>query len=180
MNLEEARARIKARVWQALAQSELDIKDLPQSELEELVNLMATAALVEIDEELGESLTSEETKENKAGDEDSAEQILWQGRPFLSINTRYQITDERVRIIEGVLGKDHQDIELVRIQDVDQSQTVRERLLNVGDIHIHSHDRSHPRAVLNNVKNPQQVHEILRRAVLKARERYKLVYREEM
>ncbi|MFW6042551.1 MAG: PH domain-containing protein [Chloroflexota bacterium] len=180
MNLDEARARVKARVWQTLAQSDLEIKNLPQSELEELVNLVATAALVEIDEELGESLTIKDDKESIAGDEDEVEQVLWEGRPFLSINTRYQITDERVRIIEGVLGKDRQDIELVRIQDIDQSQSVSERLLNVGDILIHSHDRTQPKVTLNNVKDPQQVHEILRRAVLKARGKHKLTYREEM
>lgn len=180
MNLEEARSRVKARVWQALAQSDLDIKNLPQPELEELVNLTATAALLEIDEELGESLAAQPVQKSSTGDEDKSEQVLWEGRPFLSINTRYQITDERVRIIEGILGKDHQDIELVRVQDIDQRQSVRERLLNVGDVIIHSHDRTHPVAHLNNVKDPQHVHEVLRRAVLKARERYNLRYREEM
>ena len=85
-----------------------------------------------------------------------------------------------MRIIEGLLGKDREDIELVRVQDLDQSQSVSERILNVGDIHIHSHDRSHPTVTLRNVKDPQQVHEILRRAILNARKKHGLIYREEM
>lgn len=182
MNLDEARARVKARVWQALAQSDLDIKDYPQAELEGLVDLMATAALLEIDDEIDVSLQSAPTSEAAAdaGFDDGTEQILWEGRPFLSINTRYIITDERVRIIEGVLGKDRADIELVRIQDIDQSQSVSERLINVGDLTLHTHDRTHPKVELRNVRNPEAVHETLRRAVLNARKRHNLTYREEM
>ena len=112
--------------------------------------------------------------------DDDAEKVLWEGRPFLSLNTRYVITNERVRIVEGILGKDREDIELVRIQDIDQSQSISERLLNIGDILIRSHDTTNPQAVIRNVKDPQAVHEILRRAVLDARKRHKLVYREEM
>jgi hypothetical protein len=108
------------------------------------------------------------------------EEILWQGRPFLSLVTEYIITNERVRVFEGLVGKDREDIELIRIQDMDQTQTVKERLLNLGDIHLRSHDPSDPEIVLRNVKDPQTVHEILRRAVLDSRKKYGLYYREEM
>jgi hypothetical protein len=182
MNLEEARARVKARVWQALAQSDLDIKNYPQADLEGLVDLMATAALLEVDDEIGASIQTESVAKTAAVDADdgSSEQVLWEGRPFLSINTRYIITDERVRVIEGVLGKDRADVELVRVQDIDQSQSVSERLLNMGDITLHTHDRTNPKVELRNVRDPEAVHELLRRAVLNARKRHKLTYREEM
>jgi uncharacterized membrane protein YdbT with pleckstrin-like domain len=98
----------------------------------------------------------------------------------LSISEHYVITNERVRIVRGLLGKDREDIELVRIQDIDHSQTLRERALNVGDITIRSHDTSHPTLVLNNVRDVQEVHEILRRAVLNARKKYKITFQEEM
>jgi hypothetical protein len=179
MTIEQTRARIQARVWQHLAQNELSLKELPREELEALVDVVTDAALLEVDKDLSteaEKVTPQEAV--VAGVDD--EQILWQGRPFLSINLQYIITNERVRIISGLLGKDRVDIELVRIQSFDQSQTVRERMLNLGDIVIHSHDRSNPVITLNNIPNPEAVHEILRRAVLAARERYRLTYREEM
>jgi hypothetical protein len=50
----------------------------------------------------------------------------------------------------------------------------------VGDITIRSHDSSHPAIILNNVRDVQEVHEILRRAVLNARKRYKITFQEEM
>jgi hypothetical protein len=82
--------------------------------------------------------------------------------------------------MSGLLGKEREDVELIRIQDMDQRQTLRERFMNVGDIYIRSHDPSHPHIILNNVRDPQQVHEILRRAVLDARSKHGLYYREEM
>jgi hypothetical protein len=178
MTVEQTRARIQARVWQYLAQNELSLKQLPREELEALVDVATDAALLEIDKDL--SLETQKVAPDnfvKATDE---EEILWQGRPFLSISQQYVITNERVRLISGLLGKDRIDIELVRIQSFDQSQTVRERMLNLGDLTIHSHDRSNPVVVLNNIPDPEKVHEILRRAVLEARGRYRLTYREEM
>lgn len=178
MTPEEARSRIKARVWQAVAQAELDLANVSRETLDELVEITTDAALLEIDEEIGKELIADRKESAPAGTND--EEILWEGRPFLSVITRYVITNQRVRIIEGMLGKSREDIELVRIQDVDQKQSLTERLLNLGDIIIHSHDPSHPKVLLNNVKDPETVHEILRRAVIDAREKYRLSYREEM
>lgn len=178
MNLEEAQVRVKAKIWQAIAQGDVNTAAIPRETLEALVDLTTNAALVEIDEEIGESLKT--TKPNETLSDAGEEEILWEGRPFLSLATRYVVTDERVRVIEGLLGKERIDIELVRIQDLDQTQTLRERVLNLGDIIIRGSDRSHPEIILNNIPNPQEVHEILRRAVLKSREKYRLSYREEM
>lgn len=176
MDINEARTRIKARAWQNLAQSDLPVKEYNETDLENIIAVVADAALLELDEEIGEAIKTVEPEQ--LGDD--SEKVLWEGRPFLSLNTRYIITTERLRIEEGLLGKERQDIELVRIQDIDQSQSVSERLLNIGDIHVRSHDRDRPQAVLRNVKGPEEVHETLRRAVLDARKRHKLTYREEM
>ncbi len=60
------------------------------------------------------------------------------------------------------------------------SQTISERMLNLGDITIRSHDATRPMIVLRNIKDPEQVYEILRRAVLHARKKHGFTYREEM
>ena len=111
---------------------------------------------------------------------DEKEDILWEGRPFLSISLHYTITDERIRVTEGFLGKARENVELIRIQDVDYSQTFSERILNLGDINVRSHDSSNPLITLKNIKDPEQVYEILRRAVLHARKKHNFTYREEM
>jgi hypothetical protein len=79
-----------------------------------------------------------------------------------------------------LLGKERRDIELVRIQDIDQRQTLRERLFSIGDIMIKSHDISSPIITLNDVRDPEGVPEILRRAVISARKEHGLSFQEEM
>jgi len=176
MSVSEMRAKIKASVWQAIAQSGVDVSAIPQDKLDKLVGAISEGLLKDVDDLLGQA-TAEISAEIA---DDQAEQILWEGRPFLSLSVRYQITNERVRITEGMFGKKRRDIELVRIQDVDHTQNLTERALNMGDLFIRSHDVSDPEIVLNNITNPKDVHEVLRRAVLKARQKHNMSYREEM
>lgn len=179
----EAQARIKARIWQSIAQSDLDLSALDKDTLESLVDLVTTEALVEMDDQLGESWAGSKAAEPSITDEEidsETEQILWEGRPFLSVSMHYTLTNERVHISEGMFGKTHHNIDLVRIQDVDFSQSFSERLLNLGDIIIRSADLNTPSISLMNVKEPQEVSDILRRAVRDARKDQKLTFQEEM
>jgi hypothetical protein len=179
MSLQEVRARVKAGVWRAIANSKVDTSALPQESIDQLVGAITEGILTEIDDILGQSVDSPAAVPQLAVDED-VETVLWEGRPFLSISVFYQITNERVRIIEGFLAKTRRDVELVRIQDVDHKQNMTERAFSIGDVFIHSRDQSDPEIILNNIPNPAEVHEILRRAVLNARKKYGVSYREEM
>lgn len=181
MTIKEAQARIKARVWQAVAQANLDLSALDKTTLESFVDLVTESALLEIDNELDASKLASPAPEAEEDDDDEfGEVVLWQGRPFLSLVLTYTITNERIKITSGLLGKAHENVELIRVQDVDHSQTFGERVLKIGDINIRSHDPSHPQIILRNVQNPNEVYEILRRAVLEARKRHNFSYREEM
>ena len=175
MSLSEVRAKIKGNIWQAIAKSGVNVSALPQAEMDKLVAAITEGMLSEVD-----GLFDQAAGNSTSDFDDEVEEILWEGRPFLSIGVRYKITNERVRIVEGLLGKERRDIELVRIQDVDHKQNLTERAFNIGDVFIRSHDESDPQIMLNNVTNPEEVHEILRRAVLKARKKYNMSYREEM
>jgi hypothetical protein len=182
MSVNEMQAKVKASLWKAVAQSGVDVSSVPQEDMDKLVNTMADGVLQEIDDMLGEASGKARSKTAAPvdDDDDEAEHILWEGRPFLSLRLYYQITTERVRISEGLFGKEREDIELVRIQDVDHKQSITERALGIGDIFISSHDASQPDATLSNVSDPEAVHEILRRAVLRARKKHGMSYREEM
>lgn len=177
----ETRNRIEAAVWKALAQARVETNILPKDDLEKLIQAAVDGALLELGNILDETDAASQ-KELEMADMGitSDEKELWRGRPLWSLTTRYLITNERVRVIHGLLGKDREDVELVRIQDMDLEQSVRERVVGVGDIIIHSHDASHPELTLNNVREPEKVHEILRQAVRQARRDEGLIYREEM
>jgi hypothetical protein len=182
MTIKEAQARIKARVWQAVAQADLDLSALDKTTLESFVDLVTESALMEIDSELDASMLStvQEAASDDEEEDEFGEEVLWQGRPFLSLVLYYTITNERIKITSGLLGKAHENVELIRVQDIDHSQTFGERMLKIGDITVRSHDPSHPQIVLRNIQDPGSVYEILRRAVLNARKRHNFSYREEM
>lgn len=183
MNVQDAKSRVVARIWQSVAQSGVAVSAIPKDQLDTLVDSIADGVLLAIDEALDETgLPTRQgpTPSTAEGAPASTENVLWEGRPFLSIVTVYQITTERVRIISGLLGKDRDDIELTRVQDLDITQGLTERALNIGDVIIYSADPSTPEATLRNVMNPQQVHEILRRAMLDARKRFRYSIHEEM
>ena len=52
MRIKEAEAHVKSRVWKAIAQSDLDLSMLPEESLEQLVNIVSEAALIEMGESL--------------------------------------------------------------------------------------------------------------------------------
>ena len=102
------------------------------------------------------------------------------GRPFLSIGIRYELTSQRLRVISGLLGRSVEEVELVRVRDTTVRQHVGERTLNVGDVTIVSNDPSNPEYTLNNITDPADVRELIRRATMAEKQRRGLSYREEM
>lgn len=179
MSIEQSRAKIIASLWQAVAQSGVDLSGLPQEQQQKLVARMADHMLVTMNELLDEVPTPEPQPEAVEEDE-FGEKILWKGRPFLSLVESYLITSERIKIVRGLLSRDVENYELIRVQDIDLTQGLGERMLGLGDITIRGQDASKPAVILRNVANPEELYEILRRAWLEARKRHGLQFREYM
>lgn len=189
MSVEQVKSDIVARIWQSIAQSGVSMSSIPRDQMDSLVNAIADGVLLAVDsmfEEAGLPVLQQAADQapgpaGKATDQASGptvktgaeEQVLWEGRPFLSIATFYRITNQRVRIMHGIFGRERDDIELIRIQDLDITQSLGERFLNVGDILIKSADPNYPDVKLNNVRFVDEVHEILRKAMLDARRKYR-------
>jgi hypothetical protein len=179
MSIEETRERVRSRVWQSIASSGVSVNAIPKEQLDTLVNAIVDGVLVAVDQEFDQAGLPAQQDANVAPLNDE-EKVLWEGRPFLSLTTHYQITTERVRARYGLLGRDLDDIELIRIQDLDRTQGISERVLDLGDIQILSADPSRPKLTLRNVAEPDKVHEILRRAMLEARKKFRYSVQEEM
>lgn len=183
MSVSETHSKLSARIWKAIAQSGVDVSSIPQKEMDKLVGAITDSALLFVDhmlEQMRNEAISAAPDSEAPQEDNNSERILWEGRPFLSLVEHYRVTNERIRITRGLLGQAREDIELVRIQDIDQKQHVAERLMSIGDIFVRSHDPSEPEVVLRNVTDPVNVHEIIRRAVLAARKSYRLSFQEEM
>lgn len=176
MSIEQYRARVKSAVWKAISNSGTDISSVPAEQQAKMVDSIADENLTVLDEILNDVYQKESGKPELQGEE----VIIWEGRPFLSLVESYIITSERIKISRGFIGKDYENFELVRIQDIDVSQAVGERIVGLGDIHIRGADPSTPIVTLRNINNPNEVYELLRKAWLAARKRYGLIFREEM
>ncbi|MGW8251003.1 MAG: PH domain-containing protein [Anaerolineales bacterium] len=177
MPIDNIRARITASVWQSIAQSGVDISALTKDQQEKLVSTIADNLMITVNDMLDESPAAKEVKEEM---DEHGEQVLWEGRPFLSLVEYYVLTSERLKIRQGLLGREIENFELIRIQDIDYKQGMTERIFGIGDIIITGHDPSDPQIELRNVSKPEEVYETLRRAWLDARKRYGLQFREYM
>jgi hypothetical protein len=174
MTLEQNRARVVAAVWQAIAQSGVDLSSVPRDQQDRLVAAIADTLLPTVNQML------DEVAPRVSAEVSGEERMLWEGRPFLSITERYVLTTERVRIYRGLIGRNIDDIELVRLQDIDFTQNAGERIFGIGDIHLRGADPSTPEVTLRNVHQPEEVRELIRRAWLDARKRYGVSFREQM
>jgi hypothetical protein len=177
MSIDQTRHQIIASVWQAIAQSGVDISAVPQEQQEKLVGKIADNVMLAVNAMLDEA---PEPKPAEQPVDEYGESVLWEGRPFLSLVEYYVLTSERLKIRQGLFGRDIENFELIRIQDIDLKQGATERIFGIGDITIHGHDTSDPTIVLRNVPKPEVVYETLRRAWLEARKRYGLQFREFM
>lgn len=176
MSLENVRAKVISSIWQAVAQSGVDLSGVPHAEQEKLVGVIADNVLLTVDELIeAPEVPAEETMSGEG-----EEQVLWKGHPFLSLVESYVITTDRIKIVKGMLSRDIENYELIRIQDIDISQGVTERVMGLGDITVRGQDASKPMIELRNISKPEEVYELLRKAWLEARKRHGLQFREYM
>ncbi len=186
MGIEQHRDRVIGRIQQSIKQSGVDISAIPADQQYRLISTVADGMLLEVDAIL-DTLHEGASTPVRVMDLDDMippplpdEEVVWQGRPLLSISDRYIVTTERIRLVSGLLSKTSENIELIRLQDIDYTQGLSERILGIGDIVLRSADASDPVAVLNNVKDPEQISGLIRKVWMEARRRHGLRFREEM
>ncbi len=189
MQQKEVRSVVTAQFYQSLAESGVEVTAIPQAQLQAMVNALADgliaglAALDDDDAARGRGAGTPAgmmVAADLSADDDSDEALLWAGRPYISIGTRYELTSQRLRIIRGIFGRDFEEVELVRVRDTSVSQHLGERALDIGDVTVVSNDPQQPEIVLRNIKDPIEVREIIRKATLTEKQRRNLAYREEM
>ena len=193
MQQKDMRSAVTSQFYQSLAESGVEITAIPQAQLQAMVNALADgliAGLAALDDDdaarsrgVGVGLGTPAGMTVAAAlsaDDDADESLLWSGRPYISIGTRYELTSQRLRIIRGIFGRDFEEVELVRVRDTSVSQHLGERALDIGDVTVVSNDPQQPEITLRNIKDPVEVREIIRKATLAEKKRRNLAYREEM
>ncbi len=95
--------------------------------------------------------------------------IIWKDRKrFLGLPlsfTRYSLSEDRLFLSVGFLNLRDDEILLYRIQDITTSRSLWQRIFGVGTITVASSDKTLPLLVLQNVKDPIAVKELLHEQV---------------
>lgn len=112
-------------------------------------------------------------------------EIIWKDRkrPFLGLPlsfTRYELTDQKLLINTGFFNIKEEEVRLYRFVDITLHQTLFQRMFGVGNLHCQSTDRSSGDFVIELIKKPREIKELLSEAIEKERDRKKVSVREFM
>lgn len=89
----------------------------------------------------------------------------------------YTLTSERLFIVKkGYVAAKKDEIELYKIKDVAVKQGLKDKLIGIGNIEIHSVDESSPLLLLKQIKNPEEIKEAIRLAVKNAKQKMNMRY----
>lgn len=114
------------------------------------------------------------------------ERVIWEGRPSrlwsprMALTQRYKLTNQRLIMTFGFIGRRTEEIDLFRVNDVGVKQHPLERITGIGDVYISSADTSSPIKYLHNVNTPDRVKDILRESSRQERERRRVLLREDV
>lgn len=75
---------------------------------------------------------------------------------------RYHLTTQRLFVHRGILVRVTDQLELIRVDDVRQSQSIVDRILNTGNLEIFSSDETDETIRLRSILNPEHVAEAIR------------------
>ena len=79
--------------------------------------------------------------------------------------TRYQLSEDRLFISEGFLNIKDDEVLLYRVRDIDTRRSLWQRLFGVGTVTVLSSDKTMPTLVLQNIKDPLMVKELIHNQV---------------
>ncbi|NUN47696.1 MAG: PH domain-containing protein [Candidatus Brocadiae bacterium] len=99
--------------------------------------------------------------------------LLWAGSTALwrRMTLRYRLTTQRFFVQRGLIGRDVEELELIRVDDVSTSQGIIERIFNVGTVTIISTDATHPRLEVPGIASPVELKEKIRALMKEVRKR---------
>ena len=72
---------------------------------------------------------------------------------------RYSVSDQRIRVTQGVFNKRTDSIELYRVKDVVLLQPFGLRMFGVGNVELRTSDMTSPLLTLNAVPDPAALRE---------------------
>lgn len=84
---------------------------------------------------------------------------LFLGLPFTF--TKYTIREDMITIDEGLLKTVENDCYMYKVQDVEHSATLLEKIAGLGTVTCFTGDTTHPRLMLVHIKNSRAIKEFI-------------------
>lgn len=81
--------------------------------------------------------------------------------------TRYSLSEDRLFLKRGVINVKQDEIVLYRVRDLRVSVSLWQRLFGVGTVTVISTDKSIPELMLKNIRQPNEVKELIHEYVEK-------------
>lgn len=92
---------------------------------------------------------------------------LFFGLPFTF--TKYHIVDDMITVTEGLFKTTENDCYMYKVQDVEMTRTLAEKIVKVGTVICYTGDTTHPTLVIKHVKHCKEIKEFILRASEEAR-----------
>lgn len=86
---------------------------------------------------------------------------LFLGLPFTF--TKYTVKEDMITIAEGLLKTVENDCYMYKVQDVEHSASLIEKMFRLGTVTCFTGDTTHPQLVLSHIKNSKAVKEFILR-----------------
>ena len=84
---------------------------------------------------------------------------LFLGLPFTF--TRYMIKEDMITVATGVFTKVENDCYMYKVQDVEHTASIWERMAGLGSIVCYTGDTTHPKLLIEHIRNSKQIKEFI-------------------
>ena len=84
---------------------------------------------------------------------------LFLGLPFTF--TKYMIKEDMITVDTGVFTKVENDCYMYKVQDVEHTASIWERMVGLGTIVCYTGDTTHPKLLIEHIRNSKQVKEFI-------------------
>ena len=175
MDKQQFREEYSQAFYRSLEEGKIEITALPAAQQQALCRALADATFAALHASDGA-----EGAAPAAPTADGEEHLIWSGKSQLSLGLRYELTSQRLRIFRGMFGRSLEEIDLITVHEAKMTQNISERMVNIGDvILIISGPANKGEVRLENVKDPMEVRELIRKAYMAEQARRGLKFREQ-
>ncbi len=157
--------------YRSLEEGKVEITALPAPQLQALCRAAAEAAFEALQGLEGD----DEIKAHQEGEEET---LLWSAKSELTLGLRYELTSQRLRIFRGMFGRSLHEVDLVTVREARLEQKMGERMVNIGDVILITSSKEHPEVRLENVRNPMEARELIRKAYMAEQKRRGLKFQD--